>query len=160
MFKKFYNKDNNLDEMQENKLLKIESRGCWIAFWGLFLVLSGQALAGAELKTYTGEWVVFMVLAVYLASACQKEGIWDRHLNANTGTNFVISAFASVLVSAVFAAKSFISYHSLAGSAAVFVLMFVILFVAIFGTLTLMKIDRDKKLKKEALEMDEEETEE
>ena len=35
-------KKNNLDEMQEQKLLKIEHNGCWLAFWGLFIVLIAQ----------------------------------------------------------------------------------------------------------------------
>ena len=30
---------NNLDEMQEQKLLHIESRGYWLAFWGLAAAL-------------------------------------------------------------------------------------------------------------------------
>lgn len=30
---------SNLDEQQERKLLEIESRGCWLAFWGLLLAL-------------------------------------------------------------------------------------------------------------------------
>ena len=28
-------KKSNLDEMQEQELLKIEHNGCWLAFWGL-----------------------------------------------------------------------------------------------------------------------------
>ena len=30
---------NNLDEQQEQKLLKIKSRGFWLAFWGLLIGL-------------------------------------------------------------------------------------------------------------------------
>ena len=29
----------NLDEQQERKLLEIESRGFWLAFWGILLAL-------------------------------------------------------------------------------------------------------------------------
>lgn len=35
---------NKLDEMQEQKMLKIEHNGCWLAFWGLFVSLLVQAL--------------------------------------------------------------------------------------------------------------------
>ena len=28
-------KKSNLDEIQEQELLKIEHNGCWLAFWGL-----------------------------------------------------------------------------------------------------------------------------
>ena len=33
-------KKNNLDEMQEQELLKIEHNGCWLAFWGLLAVMA------------------------------------------------------------------------------------------------------------------------
>lgn len=35
-------KKNNLDEMQEQELLKIEHNGCWLAFWGLLAVMAVQ----------------------------------------------------------------------------------------------------------------------
>lgn len=30
---------NNLDEMQEHKLLKIEHNGCWFAIWSLLAAI-------------------------------------------------------------------------------------------------------------------------
>ncbi len=42
------NSKNNLDEMQEQTLLKIESRGMWIAFYGLVLSLLVHVLIGGE----------------------------------------------------------------------------------------------------------------
>ena len=33
-------KKNNLDEMQEQELLKIEHNGCWLAFWGMLAVMA------------------------------------------------------------------------------------------------------------------------
>ena len=35
-------KKNNLDEMQEQELLKIEHNGCCLAFWGLLVVMAVQ----------------------------------------------------------------------------------------------------------------------
>ena len=32
-------KKSNLDEMQEQELLKVEHNGCWIAFWGLLAAI-------------------------------------------------------------------------------------------------------------------------
>ena len=37
---------SNLDERQELKLLKIEHNGCWIAFWGLLIVMAIQMIVG------------------------------------------------------------------------------------------------------------------
>ena len=39
---------SNLDERQELKLLKIEHNGCWIAFWGLLIVMAIQMIVGND----------------------------------------------------------------------------------------------------------------
>ena len=40
-------KKNKLDEMQEQKLLRIEHNGCWFAFWALIAaMLAGRAVWG------------------------------------------------------------------------------------------------------------------
>ena len=66
---------NNLDEQQEQKLLKIEHTGCWLAFWGLWAaVVVELILFGKEgFGRIAGEWIVFMVLALYLGLACIKK---------------------------------------------------------------------------------------
>ena len=82
---------NNLDEMQEQELLKIEHNGCWLAFWGLLfaMIIQSFALGNMDFKTLAGEWIVFMVLALYLAFACVRRGIWDRKLAMNAKTNLI-----------------------------------------------------------------------
>ena len=89
-------KKNNLDEMQEQELLKIEHNGCWLAFWGLLAVMAIQMVMGVPGTQMLGEWIVFMVLALYLVIACLRKGIWDRHLKANRKTNLIISLLAGV----------------------------------------------------------------
>ena len=37
-------KKSNLDEMQEQELLKVEHNGCWIAFWGLLAAIIIQSI--------------------------------------------------------------------------------------------------------------------
>ena len=47
---------SNLDERQELKLLKIEHNGCWIAFWGLLIVMAIQMIVGNDsIKNLAGE---------------------------------------------------------------------------------------------------------
>lgn len=87
-------KKNNLDEMQEQELLKIEHNGCWLAFWGLLAVMAIQMVMGVPGTQMLGEWIVFMVLALYIVIACLRKGIWDRHLKANWKTNLIISLLA------------------------------------------------------------------
>ncbi len=95
-------KKSNLDEMQEQALLKIEHNGCCLAFWGLLAAMGIQMLLKVPGKAILGEWIVFMALCVYLLAACLRHGIWDRHLKANPKTNLAVSAVAGVAMSIFF----------------------------------------------------------
>ena len=98
---------NNLDERQEQALLKIEHNACWMSYWGLLLVIIIESIAfsvnntNAELLKYVmGEWIVFMVIALYLSIACLRHGIWDRKLKANAKTNLIVSIVTAVVTGA------------------------------------------------------------
>lgn len=97
--KLFQEKKNNLDEMQEQKLLKLESRGFWLIWWGLLAAMAVQLLVyGVEtFRLLLGEWVVFMLSSVYMAAACIKQGLWDRKLKPNFKTNLLMSLLAGVV---------------------------------------------------------------
>ena len=84
---------SNLDELQELKLLKIEHNGCWLAFWGLLAVILTQIAIGNDSKQdLSGEWIVFMCLALYLTVGCIRNGIWDRKLKPNFKNNIMASS--------------------------------------------------------------------
>ena len=89
-------KRNNLDEMQEQALLKIEHNGCWLAFWGLLAAMALQMVMRVPGRQMLGEWIVFMALSLYIVIACLRKGIWDRHLKANWKTNLIVSLLAAV----------------------------------------------------------------
>ena len=92
-------KKNNLDEMQEQNLLYVESGGCWLCFWGLLILMAGQMIIyGMEdiVGRVAGEWIMFMCLNVYMVYGCLKNGIWDRRLKPNIKTNLVISAIGAL----------------------------------------------------------------
>ena len=92
-------KKNNLDERQEQLLLQVEHSGCWLAFWGLLAAIVVQMIAfGFDFSAIAGEWIVFMVLALYLSCGCMKNGIWDRHLKPNGKTNLLLSLIAALAV--------------------------------------------------------------
>lgn len=97
--KLFREKKNNLDEMQEQKLLKLESRGFWLTWWGLLAAMAVQLLVyGVEAyHLLLGEWAVFMLSSVYVTAACIKQGLWDRKLKPNFKTNLLMSLLASVV---------------------------------------------------------------
>ena len=89
---------SNLDELQELKLLKIEHNGCWLAFWGLLAVILTQIAIGNDSKQdLSGEWIVFMCLALYLTVGCIRNGIWDRKLKPNFKNNIMASSIAAVV---------------------------------------------------------------
>ena len=89
---------NNLDEMQEQALLKIEHNGCWLAFWGLLAAMGVECLLGMPVKAILGEWVVFMGLCLYMVIGCLRLGLWDRKLKANWQTNLAVSIIAGISV--------------------------------------------------------------
>ncbi len=74
-----YSKKNQLDEMQEQTLRKIEGRGFWLMWGSLLAAWIVQTMFGAADKA-AGEWVVFMIGCIYMCVACLRNGLWDRHL--------------------------------------------------------------------------------
>lgn len=129
---------NNLDEMQELKLLKIESRGFWIGFFGLFLTIAAQVVLYEPENinhTLNGEFIVFLCMAVYLIVGCLRNGIWDRHLQATPAVNIGLSLLAAAIVSLFNALLSYRNYRSISGAFAVFIVYFLMLSVVLSVTL-------------------------
>ena len=52
-------KKSNLDEMQEQAMLKIEHNGCWFAFWGLLAAMGIQMLLQVPGKAMLGGGLFF-----------------------------------------------------------------------------------------------------
>ena len=96
-----YNKKNKLDEMQEQTMLSIEARGFWLLWAGLLLAILVQLILGTPNSQWVGEFVVFMAGCIYTMIECIRNGLWDRHISANTPTNVLGSLFAGVVVSVV-----------------------------------------------------------
>ena len=90
-----WKKKSNLDEQQEQKLLKIESRGFWIAFWGALAVMAINGILVKEPVAIISSWVLFMTLAIYVGAACIRAGIWDRKLDTSNRTCLLISMIAA-----------------------------------------------------------------
>lgn len=139
---------NNLDEMQEAKLLQIEHNGCWLAFWGLLVAMIVELFVfGVEnMRYFIGEWIVFMVLCVYMGEACLRNGIWDRRLKADRKTNLTVSLIAGAAAGLIFAAIALVRYHSVPGAIVTFALLFVIVSLCCFLSLTLTAREYRKKL--------------
>lgn len=142
-------KKSNLDEMQEQKLLRIEKTGCWFAFWALLISMFVQmGIFGInKFKYFAGEWFVFMILALYLGLSCMKNGIWDRTFQPNGKTNFLLSLGSAVIFGLIFSIVNYMNYDSLEAAAATFAVMALILLISIFLALSLSSAIYKKRIK-------------
>ena len=52
---------NNLDEMLDQKLLKLEEYGFWIVFWALACAIVIQLIIGGSIKEVLGEIIVLLM---------------------------------------------------------------------------------------------------
>lgn len=100
---------NNLDEMQERKLLSIEGRGVWLAFWCLYGAIVIQFCIGTTLRELAGELFAFIPLSVYITVACIKNGIWTRDTKPTTKSNAFLSLIPMVVIGVVFLLRSYIN---------------------------------------------------
>lgn len=127
---------SNLDEMQEQKLLKIEHNGYWLGFWGLLAaILIQSALDPGNIRAMVGEFVVFTLMGAYMVLDCMRNGIWDRKLKPNWQTNLKLSLLAGVLFGVYQAVRVYLRLHLLLGAAVTLVISAALIFVLCFGGL-------------------------
>ena len=111
---------SNLDERQEQAMLKIERNGCWLAFWGLFIVMIIEYITFGyqDLRAVAGEWIVFMILAIYIAIDCTKSGIFDRRLKPTAATFVVCSIVGGLVAGLILGIVQYRRYPEFPGIAA------------------------------------------
>lgn len=148
-------KKNNLDEMQEQKLLQIEHNACWFCFWGLLVAMVVQLIIfiPENISALAGEWIIFMCLCLYISIACMKQGIWDRRLKATPLTNLFMSLGAAFIIGVCFFFVSYKNWGYLPGAITTAVLCFGVTFVLCFIALTIAS----EIYKKRTHELEEEE---
>ena len=130
---------NKLDEMQEQKMLKIEHNGCWLAFWGLIVTLVVQVLiyGAGGWRHMAGEWIVFMCLALYISIDCIRNGVWDRHLSPTPVVNVCCSLIAGVVAGALNFTMVYKAHDALIGAVATGIISGVLCCGLCFAALTL-----------------------
>ncbi|MEE1243007.1 DUF6773 family protein [Frisingicoccus sp.] len=150
--------ENKLDEMQEQRLLHIERNGCWFAFWALLISIFVQMLifGPGNFKAIAGEWIVFMILAVYLSAACLRNGIWDRRLKPDLKTNLSASLIAAIAAGGILAVINFVSYTEVEAAAVTFVCVAIGVFILTFIALTISAMLYKKRLQDMESRYDEE----
>lgn len=83
----FYQKQNQLDEMQEQTLRKIESRSFWLLWWGLLALIAFQGFIGISPNAILGELLLHLLVSLYMVAECIRHGIWDRHIRPTLAAN-------------------------------------------------------------------------
>ena len=135
MKQNLFSKKNQLDEMQEQTLRKIESRGFWLMWWGLFAVMVFQVMMQADSSQMAGEWIVFMASCLYTIEECLRNGIWDRHIKANLSTSIVGSLIGGVVSAVIIAFAT----HSLIVAAVTGVITVVFIFALMQAAISVYK---------------------
>lgn len=142
-------KRNNLDEMQEQKLRRIESVGCWLGFWALIGAVAVQTAMGhQDWASIGGECAALFIMSGYLCVSCLKNGIWDRKMKPDLKTNLLVSTVAGAVAGLVWFVSSYRNYHNLAGSGATFVFMFLSVFCLCMAALSLVAAYYRRRLEK------------
>lgn len=142
---------SHLDEMQEQKKLKIEHNGCWFAFWALLICQAIQLflnLGKTDLfEKIAGEWIVFLLLAAYLAVSYLKNGIWNSSANPTPKSNLIGSLIAAGATGLLFFGASYFRYHKLLGSIATGIFLFFLVFTVTYCTLSACTSLHQKRLR-------------
>ena len=95
-------KKSNLDERQEQILLRIEHNGFWLAFWLLIAAMLIQSItSGADFRVYAGECAVLLIISMYVSIECIRNGIWDRKMQPKASVNILASLVAGLAMGVV-----------------------------------------------------------
>lgn len=144
-------KKSNLDERQEQELLRIERNGFWLAFWLLVAAMLVQMVLTKDTTATFGETLILLIISMYISISCLKAGIWDRRLKANSSTNVIASLIAGAAMGIVMFLRVFRNFPGKPiGSIAAGVFTAIFVFALCFIALTISM--RAYKKKTEALE--------
>ena len=91
----------HLDEMQNQKLMKLEEYGFWIVFWALLVSIIVQLAAGVGIKEVMGEIIVFLIGSVYLAITTLGNGLWSRSKAPSRKGNALASVIPAAVIGAI-----------------------------------------------------------
>ncbi len=95
------NRTGKLDEMQDQKLLKLEEYGFWIMFWALLVSIVVQLFAGAGIKQIIGEIIVLLIGSIYLSVTTLRNGLWTRTAAPSRKGNAITSIVPAVLLGVI-----------------------------------------------------------
>ena len=150
---------NNLDEMQDQKLLKLEEYGFWVMFWALVLSIVIQLIIGSSIKEVLGEIIVLLIGSVYISVTTLKNGLWTRTSISTRKGNALVSIIPAALIGAIHIFKMTQSNRIETRSLLITAAIAVAVYVGCFVILEVLRLAYDKR--RAALDdIDEKESEE
>lgn len=152
---------NNLDERQESRLQKLEARCFWGIYVFLVVVLLAERALGFTVRETAGELAAVILASLLAIGGSIYQGIWDRYLSADAGTNFRVSLVAAiasgVLCTVMLAVRFQQNGIPLSRLWLVFSISFFITFGACMAALTVCTFLYKKRIAKLEAQADEEE---
>lgn len=137
---------SQLDEMQKEKLLKINSNGMKICALGLLVVILVQWFLNGDFSNIIGELVVYALLAGYVAIAYMFEGLWGERIKPSWKSNLLISLIVSIVIGVLLFIREKTSPEFTIGIPAILLRMAIGL-VACFGVLSILLLVYQKRRK-------------
>lgn len=142
-----------IDERQEKELLKSESKGFWLGYWLLLVVMLAQVVLssidmGEFIPPFAGEWIVFMVMCVYIICKSMKNNVWERKREPSTKSNVVYSLVAGGVTGILMFVVAFINSGKPVGAIAAGVFIAGATFAMCFAALSVAAAVYESKKKK------------
>jgi len=106
-------KDFQLDEMQQEKLLKINSNGLNICYWGLLAAIVIQWLTERDITSVIGEIIIYVILMIYTVCAYIYEGLWSAKSKPSVKRIFLISLIPPAAVGILLCVKNIMADNRL-----------------------------------------------
>ena len=143
------------DERQEGQLLRIESRGGALAWWGLLAVILGQwVYFGGDFSRLAGEMIVFLPLSAYLCVSSVIKGLRDRSWPAGMGGKLLLALLFGLTVGALNALT--VALHPRrAWGTTLFMFLTLFLAVSLLAFLSLLLLEALWRRRQRALEAEE-----
>ena len=94
-----------MDEMQKEKMLKINSGGMKLCALGLLAVILIQWFMNRDFSCVMGELAVYGLLAMYIVVSYMYEGLWGDRVRPSWRGNLLISMIVPLAIGAVLMLK-------------------------------------------------------
>lgn len=128
---------SQMDEMQKEKLLRINSNGMKLCALGLLAAILVQWLLNRDFSSIAGELAIYAALALYIVVSYLYEGLWGDRIRPSWKGNLLISVVVPMVIGAFLMAKR-AAFPECALDTPAILLRMAVGFIACFGALTVL----------------------